>query len=388
MVGSSKMQFAEEYFRDYKENRKSPAEAIGELLKREALLSTAYATEVIANEQSKEDDDSLGIVLTTVGFLTSFILSLASAAATLGAFLFRANPVIAGVVTVAGLGGGILAYLTRGSKPGSSSSSQYAGPFEGGSPPAYGGTGPAPRVHDMSGTIRKQQSVIESIVEGAKIVGMDPATMLGIAKAESAFGKYTRTSASSAQGIFQILPSTWRSHYPLFARKYGIPRNDPNDPKSAAIFSAAYAKEILLPKVESAKGGRGTAADLYMMYVFGPAGGVSLIREYAKNSNAYSYEVHQTREYGRAQIRANPTFFYHRDGSPKTLAETFALAQSKVTFTQKENVELSPYIAPAPVEQPATGNQQRLPSSPAQQKAVSDYDIVKAPKGTLVKVMK
>lgn len=179
------------------------------------------------------------------------------------------------------------------------------------------------------------RSIMDAVIEGANRVGVDPQMMLQIVRAESAYGTMTVSGTSQAQGIFQIIPSTWQSHYRQFDKKYGIPRNTPNDPLSASIFSAAYAKDILIPRVKKVKPDA-TAADLYMLYVFGPGGGVALLKDYMKNPNQYTVYTHSRRSYGPSQIRANPSYFYNKDGSAKTVAETYRLAQERVTMSVEE----------------------------------------------------
>lgn len=246
----------------------------------------------------------------------------------------------------------------------------------------------SPNLTNMSPKARKKASIIQAVVEGAEEVGVDPKVMLGIVKAESSFGQFTKNSASSATGIFQILPSTWREHYPKFSKKYHIPKNDPNDPESAAVFSAAYVKEVLNPIVKKIKGKDATAADLYMLYVFGPGGGAALIREFVKDPNALSATVHSKRSYGPAQIKANPTFFYRKDGSPKTLTETFALADSKVAFSQAEKVQIEPFVKPKAQTESYDEEENSEGSVNFGQEPEKDYEIVSTKQGRLVKVEK
>ena len=179
------------------------------------------------------------------------------------------------------------------------------------------------------------RSIMDAVIEGANRVGVDPQMMLQIVRAESAYGTMTVSGTSQAQGIFQIIPSTWQSHYRQFDKKYGIPRNTPNDPLSASIFSAAYAKDVLIPRVKKVKPDA-TAADLYMLYVFGPGGGIALLKDYMKNPNQYTVYTHSRRSYGPSQIRANRSYFYNKDGSAKTVAETYRLAQERVTMSVEE----------------------------------------------------
>lgn len=179
----------------------------------------------------------------------------------------------------------------------------------------------------------KESSVVDLIIQGANVVGVDPQLMLQIAKAESAFGTNTVNPHSKAQGIFQIIPSTWNSHYEQFDKKYGIPKNDPHDVLSASIFSAAYIKEVLTKQLGRAP----NATEVYLMYVFGPGGGRNLIRNYERDSSQLSFVVQSRIPSGWSQIKANKEYFYdRRTGRPKTLAETYAMAQARITLTDTE----------------------------------------------------
>lgn len=179
----------------------------------------------------------------------------------------------------------------------------------------------------------KESSVVDLIIQGANVVGVDPQLMLQIAKAESAFGTNTVNPHSKAQGIFQIIPSTWNSHYKQFDEKYGIPKNDPHGVLSASIFSAAYIKDVLTKQLGRAP----NATEVYLMYVFGPGGGRNLIRNYERDSSQLSFVVQSRIPSGWSQIKANKEYFYDRHtGRPKTLVETYAMAQARITLTDTE----------------------------------------------------
>ena len=382
------MDYTVEYFNDFKKQREDTSSnifpSIAQLLGQEAGLVVDAQGSVAAMDKNS----TVGMVLSGI---LSLVVSLGKMLLTGAAFLARmilTNPYCRAALGITAAGVGVYKFLTGRKEDGDIEAQKEASnwsPFSWVDRPRQ----PTPSYPtDMTKSIYKKASVIRSVVEGAKVVGVDPNLMLGIVKAESSFGRYTHNTASSAQGIFQILPSTWRQYYPKFAQKYGIPKNDPNDPESAAIFSAAYVKEVLNPIVRKAKGDDATAADLYMLYVFGPVGGASLIKEYAKNPNAYSATVHSKRSYGQSQINANPTFFYHKDGTPKTLAETFGLAKSKVAFTNSEKVALQSFsVKPTNSVQPH-GETAVPPTYALGQDIEDDYELVRNKEGRLVKVKK
>ena len=215
---------------------------------------------------------------------------------------------------------------------------------------------PRQKISDYSKYL-KESSVVDLVIQGAKIVGVDPQLMLQIAKAESAFGTNTVNPHSRAQGIFQIIPSTWKSHFNQFDSKYGIPKNDPHDVLSASIFSAAYIKDVLTKVLGRAP----NATEVYLMYVFGPGGGRNLIRSYEQNSSQLSFAVQSRIPSGWSQIKANKEYFYDsRTGRPKTLAETYAMAQARITLTDTELSIIQPKLKQQqePVRQTPVQNEQ------------------------------
>lgn len=375
------MDYAVEYFKDFKRQREEDTilPSIAQLLQGSAEQVADAQSAVLTLKKNSTLGTVLAGILSLVVALGKFLIN---GALILGRMLLR-NPYVLSALGITAAGVGVYKLLTGGKDDGVQMGHGVGDVFD--NPFTLSVPTPAPK--DMTRVIRKKASIIRSVTEGAKVVGVDPNLMLGIVKAESSFGQNTYNTASSAQGIFQILPSTWKEYYPRFAKKYGIPKNDPNDPESAAIFSAAYVKEVLNPIVRSVKGEDATAADLYMLYVFGPAGGKALIQEYTKNPNAYSAEVHRKRSYGQKQINANPSFFYFKNGAPKTLAQTFNLARSKVALTEGEKIELKSVSVPKPPTQVTQGTASQNPNAiMGTEGNPKDYDIVHNKDGRLVKV--
>ena len=249
------------------------------------------------------------VLRTTVGIITTGVSMLVR---------LLLNPAMVGTLVVGGAIGAVV-YAIKNKQQAYDTSKSQAQPQ---------------KVSDYSKYL-KESSVVDLIIQGANVVGVDPQLMLQIAKAESAFGTNTVNPHSKAQGIFQIIPSTWNSHYEQFDKKYGIPKNDPHDVLSASIFSAAYIKEVLTRQL----GRVPNATEVYLMYVFGPGGGRNLIRSYERDSSQLSFVVQSRIPSGWSQIKANKEYFYDRyTGRPKTLAETYAMAQARITLT---NTELS-----------------------------------------------
>lgn len=190
--------------------------------------------------------------------------------------------------------------------------------------------------------IRRNASLMDSLCIAAEKVGLEPEILFSFARAESAYGARQSGADSTAKGPMQIIDSTWRYHYPDFNKKYGIPQNDPRDPLSAAIFSAAYIKDVLMPVAKKIVQKPATA-DLYALYVFGPGGGRSLLRAYYNNPNDLAYL-----KVGEGAVRSNPNLFY-ADGKqrhiPYTLAQTYGLLQTKTTITEMERVAIGETVS-------------------------------------------
>lgn len=319
---------------------------------------------VLASKTKQVEDDG-SFHLTVVRTIINGVIRIGGAILSIGGFLFKllarvlSNPYVLAAVAVGSAAFGIFSWLNNKVKPASSGVMNYPD-FGGdkekealylqskGYKPGTTYADLIPKTTDYSKHLSKSP-IIEAVIKGANIVGVDPALMLQIVKAESAFGLNTRQSASSAKGIFQIIDSTWAGHYPQFNSKYGIPVNSPLDPLSASIFSAAYVKDVLTPKL----GYPPSATDVYLMYVFGPAGGANIIREYNKNPMQYSALVQGRKPYGPGQIKANKDYFYDDFGRPKTLAQTYAMAKSRTTLTQSEEFILSDRLPDKQQENPA-----------------------------------
>ena len=293
-------------------------------------------------------------VATIIGSAVAHILRTTLSVITAGASVLvrlLLNPAVLGTLVVGGAIGAVI-YAVK--------SKQQI--YEASKPKTGQTTRQVPRqkISDYSKYL-KESSVIDLVVQGANIVGVDPQLMLQIAKAESAFGTNTVNPHSRAQGIFQIIPSTWKSHFNQFDRKYGIPKNDPHDVLSASIFSAAYVKDVLTKVL----GRVPNATEVYLMYVFGPGGGRNLIRNYEQNSSQLSFAVQSRINGGWKQIRANKEYFYdRRTGRPKTLAETYAMAQARITLTDTELSIIQPKLSqqePSVRQTPVQNEQHQIP---------------------------
>ena len=334
----------------------------------------------------------LQVVASAIGSLVVAAFGLVSKAATSITSLFfhaaatvaRAvmmHPVVAGILSVAAVAGyGVYRWMSKDHN---------------GVPVGFPDSeAPVAAQGDFSKALQKNRAIVEATIEASDKIGIDPSLMLGVLRAESSYGQFTKNEKSSASGAFQIIHSTWNTYYDRFNKLYGIPKNDPNDPESSAIFSAAYMKHVLMPEIEKVKK-QPNATDYYLLYVFGPAGGAQIIKNFEENPDRAAAPIHGENTYGWAQIRANPTYFYNKDGSYKTYRELYNTARSRTTFSQAEKLALKDNYSvsvPDGYEFDATGEiAQSMPSffdSPmfSEDFAKPEFLYVNLPSGNMVRL--
>lgn len=161
----------------------------------------------------------------------------------------------------------------------------------------------------------------KTIVAAANMAGVDPGLMASMAFVESNFRAAVKPGTSAAQGLYQFIPSTWRSMMQKYASKYGIdPNTPPSDPRANALMGAEYLKEN--QKILEQKLGRPvTGTDLYLSHFLGSAGGPRLLK-------APSGDLAQNHADASA-VNANRTIFF-AGGRPKTVAEVIAWANKRI----------------------------------------------------------
>jgi len=161
----------------------------------------------------------------------------------------------------------------------------------------------------------------KTIVAAANMAGVDPGLMASMAFVESNFRAAVKPGTSAAQGLYQFIPSTWRSMMQKYAAKYGIdPNTPPSDPRANALMGAEYLKEN--QKILEQKLGRPvTGTDLYLSHFLGGAGGPRLLK-------APSGDLAQNHA-DAAAVNANRTVFF-AGGRPKTVAEVIAWANKRI----------------------------------------------------------
>lgn len=161
-------------------------------------------------------------------------------------------------------------------------------------------------------------AVKDTIIAAAKVVGVDPGLLAGMAAQESGFQPGIRAKGSSATGLFQFLDGTWKQMLKQYGPKYNIPAGTPATNGAAnAILGAQYVKDNIeaLRKVSS----NVQPGDAYLAHFLGLGGArkalkagdnasfASLFPRAARANPSYSGTIGQV----RAQL-TNNMFAKHR----------------------------------------------------------------------------
>lgn len=161
-------------------------------------------------------------------------------------------------------------------------------------------------------------AVKDTIIAAAKVVGVDPGLLAGMAAQESGFQPGIRAKGSSATGLFQFLDGTWKQMLKQYGPKYNIPAGTPATNGAAnAILGAQYVKDNIeaLRKVTN----NVQPGDAYLAHFLGLGGArkalqagdnasfASLFPRAARANPSYSGTIGQV----RAQL-TNNMFAKHR----------------------------------------------------------------------------
>lgn len=161
-------------------------------------------------------------------------------------------------------------------------------------------------------------AVKDTIIAAAKVVGVDPGLLAGMAAQESGFQPGIRAKGSSATGLFQFLDGTWKQMLKQYGPKYNIPAGTPATNGAAnAILGAQYVKDNIeaLRKVTN----NVQPGDAYLAHFLGLGGArkalqagdnasfASLFPQAARANPSYSGTIGQV----RAQL-TNNMFAKHR----------------------------------------------------------------------------
>lgn len=152
-------------------------------------------------------------------------------------------------------------------------------------------------------------NVKDTIVAAARIVGVDPGLLAGMAAQESTLNPNAKSKDSSATGLFQFISGTWKGEMRKYASKFGIPRGaQPTDSVANALLGAQFVKDNI---ERLKKSGQVTPGDVYLAHFLGPTGAEKFI---AANQNASAAALDP------AAAGSNKSIFYD-NGRPRTVAQ-------------------------------------------------------------------
>ncbi|BDR26709.1 hypothetical protein RVBP18_3640 [Pseudomonas phage sp. LC] len=191
------------------------------------------------------------------------------------------------------------------------------------SPPIPYKTIPMPTANKSRAAATPVMNAVENVT------GVRSQLLLTFASIESAFDYEIKAKTSSATGWFQFLTGTWKTMIENYGMKYGV-LTDPTgalrkDPRISALMGAELIKEnmnILRPVLKREP----TDTDLYLAHFFGPGAA----RRFLTTGQNELAATHFPKE-----AQANPSIFYNKDGSPKTIQEVYNLMDGKVAAHRK-----------------------------------------------------
>ena len=187
--------------------------------------------------------------------------------------------------------------------------------------------GTIPSVSYAPGETPKVETVKDIIINASKIVGVDPAIMLAMAKQESNFNpnaappinKKTGKPFSSAKGLFQFVNTTWDEMLTKYSKDYPELLKGPFDPLASSLAGALYLKQnsVTLKKNKIPI----TGTSMYATHFLGSEGARRL---FSAPKTALAVDVF------KKESQANPSVFKNKDGSSKTIQDVIDFLYKKV----------------------------------------------------------
>jgi hypothetical protein len=215
--------------------------------------------------------------------------------------------------------------------------------------------------------------VIGAAIQRASLsTGVDFGYLVGQANIESGLNPNAQSVGSTAKGLYQFIEQTWLATVKKHGAGNGlgwassaITRHsngryevtDPatrqaildlrKDPTSAAAMAAEFASDNR-DYLEAKLGRPMQSVDLYMAHFLGAGGASKFLSAYDSNPRAPAAAILPK------AARANHAIFYHRDGTPRTVAEIRDQFERKIAKAQ-----INPPVPAQPEQQQplATVNQ-------------------------------
>ncbi|MBS0248793.1 MAG: transglycosylase SLT domain-containing protein [Proteobacteria bacterium] len=180
-----------------------------------------------------------------------------------------------------------------------------------------------------------------AIRQAAQSTGISFQYLLTTAQIESNLNPSAQAPTSSAKGLYQFIDQTWLGTVKQSGAAYGMGQYadaisqtadgqyqvaDPatrsaimklrTDPAASAMMAGVLARNNA-EQLNATIGRAPTEGELYTAHFLGPDGAGRLINAAANNPNTNAAAMFP------AAAGANRPIFYHRDGSPKTVAEVY-----------------------------------------------------------------
>jgi len=184
-------------------------------------------------------------------------------------------------------------------------------------------------------------TVVAALQKASAATGVDFRYLLGTAIRESGLQPQAHSNRSSASGLFQFVEQTWLGLVKEYGAKHGlgsyagvIQKGDDgryhapdaedrrailrlrNDPQVSAMMAGEYARRTQAI-METRLGRAVCGGELYAGHLFGSGAACKLIR-----TNETAPETNAADLFPKA-ADANPTVFFHPDGSAKTVREVY-----------------------------------------------------------------
>lgn len=161
-----------------------------------------------------------------------------------------------------------------------------------------------------------------AVAYASKQTGVEPSVLYAFAFKETRFGKIMNNKTSSAQGVFQFLPTTWKEIERRHGKKYPILLMGPKNLKAAALGAAlmisqlarSYRKHFASPP---------SVTDLYMMYLLGPTGGLRFLKALDENPETRASSIFPK------EAKSNPSVFNSKSG-PRSLGGVYRYMESEI----------------------------------------------------------
>lgn len=214
----------------------------------------------------------------------------------------------------------------------------------------------------------------DMILASAKLVGIDPALAAAVAAKESSLrpgaqGVNSSNGNSTAQGLFQFMPGTWKEMVAKHGAKYGIaPGTSPMDARANVVLGMEYLKS-------SMNKGDGSPQETYMGHFLG-ATGLSRFKS-LKDDDVAAKSF-------KSQAANNPKVFY--DGGDTS--KPFTKQQLLTRVGDSLNKNLQAFNVPLTIRNSQAANSSFNEKVKAAEKSynakLSPQDVIKnsAPAGT------